>query len=522
MKKLRFFLLALSLCPFPFFGGAQALASEASDTSTPLTTSFNPSLSPYALRALPWGNLFYQLDCLAGQGHCSQESYRALWQTLSWNAEDEKQLRLWKSLRQRYAQQIQFETSTDLSPLPTRFEGIRLWDKIRLASFNAQSAHELKLNLQLVMHPQDAEQMMAVLLHFNPRFLAWWQSEGEALSRSGLVHFESLLQQKTLPVFLNKVVRFYEAELTPESLLAFNFVARPQSQETSSHGEQIESQSVVEVVASKAPGNKLDVVVHELCHYLYHRSRPEAEQKLLQWFARQPGPEAIVAYNLLNEVIATSIGNALINQWQMSPTAFADYLKNPRAMYNDPWIAPVAKAVYPRIQRALDTGETLYSPTFLKDYLQLTRQTLGAEAKHPVPLLRTMAAAYTPETRYAFRSFQRQLRIGTAWGNNSLAPESQRTFEKFTALSGAIFATHAQQEQLKAWEPLLGNAAIKGLQAPQDQIWGVATSQNTFVFVFMADNEAGFEALIKQFLKQTTVFEGPISFPGLNTIPVKS
>jgi hypothetical protein len=515
MKKLRLCLLSLSLGLSPLLENSQALAadayvSKASETSTSLTTATVPRLSPYALRALPWGNLFYQLDCLAGQGHCSQESYRALWQTLSWDAEDEKQLDLWKALRQRYAQHIQFETSTERTPLPSRFEGMQLWDKIRLASLNAQSPHELKLNLQLVMHPQDAEQLMAVLLHFNPRFLPWWQSEGEALSRSGLVHFESLLQQKTLPAFLSKVVRFYEAKLTPESLLAFNFMARPQSTETTSNGEQIESQSVVEVVAGKAPGNKLDVVVHELCHYLYRRSRPEAEQKLLQWFASQPGPEAIVAYNLLNEVLATSIGNALINQWQMSPGDFQDYLKNPRALYNDPWIAPVAKAVYPRVKQALDTGESLYALPFLKDYLQLTRQALGPEAKHPVPLLRTMAAAYTPETREAFRSFQRQLRIGSVWGNNSLAPESQRTFKAFSALSGAIFVTHDQQAQLKTWEPLLGKAAIEGLQAPRDQIWGIATSPNSFVFVFMADNDAGFDLLIQRFLKQNTVFEGPL------------
>ena len=520
MKNVRLYLLAISLCLCPFLEtshleSSQVLAADAgisntTKASTPLTTVKVPHRNPYDLRALPWGNLFYQLDCLAGQGHCSQESYRSLWQTLSWDTEDDQQLALWKNLRQRYAQHIQFETPTVQSPLPTRFEGMRLWDKIRLASLNAHNTHELQLNLQLVMHPQDAEQLVALLLHFNPRFLSWWQSEGEALSRSGLVHFESLLQQKTLPSFLSQVGRFYEAELTPESLLAFNFMARPQSPENTSNGEQIESQSVVEIVAGKAPGDKLDVVVHELCHYLYRRSPAEAEQRLLQWFASQPGPEAIVAYNLLNEVLATSIGNALINQWQMSPSDFQKYVKNPRALYNDPWIAPVAKAVYPRVQRALDTGESLYSVAFLNDYLRLTRQTLGAEARHPVPLLRTMAAAYTPETRDAFRSFQRQLRIGAAWGNNSLAPESQRTFQTFSALSGAIFVTHDQQAQLKAWEPLLGKAALQGLQSPRDQIWGVATTQNTFIFVFKAGEAAGFETLIQRFLKQSAVFEGPL------------
>lgn len=452
----------------------------------------------YELRALPYASLFYQLDCLAGQGYCSESNYRALWNSLGWSAADDQRLKDWQSLRTRYNRQIQLSQPGAGYALPPRFDGVRIWDKVREATFNASDAQGLALNLAAVMRPTDAEALIKLMESFMPRFGPWWQSTGHVIAEAGAQGFGGLLQAQELPRLIDQASRFYKASLSSESVLGFNFVPRPEAGGNTFNGEQVENQSLIEVREKGAATANLDVALHEFCHYLYARADANDEKALIARFAAEGSPDAIGAYNLLNEVIATAIGNGLAGRL-IDPARFAANLAKPGSLYNDDFIDPLAKAVYPRVEKALSSGETLYDASFFADYLAAARQTLGARLHHPQLLLRTAAAAYGGELAPVLTKLQQRMRIGAVWGANGLDANARGVFETFSALSGVILLKPDQLARLSEWESLLGKDAIAKIRQQSGSfIYGIQRKPNAWVFVLVAADAAGFDPLIEK------------------------
>ncbi|PKL75513.1 MAG: hypothetical protein CVV27_14980 [Candidatus Melainabacteria bacterium HGW-Melainabacteria-1] len=492
------------------------LATDMADAA-PQSAVREPALQairPFDIRAHFWGNLFYQLDCLAGQGYCSEAAYRSLWQTLGWNREDEAALAKWKMLKLRYGQQLQLSNPEKDLPLPPRFDGIRIWDKVREAGLNARNRQELLLNLAAVMRPTDAEDLGEILFGFEARFDVWWRDSGQALAEAGGTAFVEQLQQHQLPDLIERASRFYQAKLSSRSVFAFNFLARPTGGEPSFNGEQLENHSLIEVMPSTQGLNtNLDVTLHELCHYFYARVGREEERRLMAHFAAAQRPEAIAAYNLLNEALATAIGNGLVNRLLMGESRFDAYLRREGSFYNDPFLDPLAKAIYPRVEQALVQAEHLSDAGFVMDYLALAERTLGERLRSPMPLLRTMAAAYDgPQLAPVLQDLQRRLRVGASWGANGLDARARGTFETFSALSGVLLLRHTEVSKLSDWEQLLGKSNIDEIKrlAPQklSMVYGIRRNPSSYVFVMIAPHAQGFNPLIERLANADTVFEG--------------
>lgn len=494
--------LLLCSCNLP----PAAAAPQSTGQATPLIR--------YNLRAQPVGNLFYQLDCLAGQGYCSEPSYRALWQSLGWSDADAQRLKQWQALRQRYDRQVQLGQPGDGFALPPRFDGIRLWDKVREASFNAANRQELALNLATVLRPADAEQLMELMAAFEPRFVSWWNSKGRALAESGATAFAGMLGKDALPQLIDQASSFYRARLSSQSVLGFNFFARPDLGERNLNGEQIENQSAVEILENGPPTSNLDVTIHEFCHYLFARAAREDEKNLIEKFSSAGTPEAIAAYNLLNEVIATAIGNGLVSRMLMPAERFQRYLQTPKTFYNDDFIDPLAKAVYLRVEQALKAGETISDQAFVKDYLQLANASLGSRLRQPLPLLRTMAAAYEgQDLAGVLQDLQRRMRIGSVWGANALDANARGSFERFSAISGVLLLKPDQISRLKDWESLLGAENLSQLQSLVSTqsgsfVYGIQRRPNAWIFVLVAPDAAGFAPLIEKLATAQTLFTG--------------
>jgi len=479
-------------------------------TQTPQAAS-SEAFSRYDLRALPWGNLFYQLNCLAGQGFCSLESYQSLWQQqLQWTAADQAELVKWQALRSQYSRQISFSSANSPRALPPRFEGLRSWDKVTQAALNAQDKQTLAQNLALAMRPQDAEALMAILDHFEPRFRKWWQNTGEALSRSAAQRFLQRMQQDQLAELVEQASRFYQAELTDNSVLSFNFLARPNLGPSQNvNGEQLENQSLIEIRQGASLDAQLAVVIHELCHYLFKRSSTANEALLLQGFTQNADADTLAAYNLLDEVLATAIGNGLVNQRLLPANEFSRLLETPRGFYNDAWIDPLAKALYPRLEQALQTNQPLHSPAFIQDYLRLARETLGPSLQSPVPLLRTLGGAYEPSLASSFGNLQQALRAGVTWSANGLGSTARSIFTDHAALSGVLMLRPQDLGQLSDWDPILGAPARQAIQAGSGpRVYGVRRAPAAYVFVFVADTPQSMNSLVTRFLQQPQRFEG--------------
>lgn len=476
--------------------------------SPPATAAVAPP-TRYDLRALPLGNLFYQLDCLAGQGYCSEGNYRQLWQSLGWDDADAGRLQQWQQLKARYSRQVQLARQGDGYALPPRFDGVRLWDKVRQAAFNATDAQSLAVQLAAVMRPQDAEQLASLLLSFDTRFEGWWQAQGRIQAEKGAQAFAQLLQQQRLPQLIEQAGRFYHARLSDQSVLAFNFLARPDAGGDHFNGEQVENQSLIELRETGPATANLDVALHEFCHYLYARGDSTDEKALIGRFARENRSDAIGAYNLLNEVLATAIGNGLAGRL-LDPDRFNKALTTAGGFYDDAAIDPLAKAVYTRVEQALEQNESLYDESFLSAYLALARQTLGERLSQPQLLLRTMALAYEgADLAEVQQTLQRRLRAGAIWGANALDANARSLFEGFSALSGVLLLKPEQRQRLQEWESLLGKTAVAEIQQPTPPfIYGIRRNPASYVFVLVASNPVEFTRLIETLATAPAPFIG--------------
>ncbi len=507
MFKPRLFNLLLS---FSLLTACQTPA-QAAEPAQAVRSQAQAPLSRYDIRALPWGNLFYQIDCLAGQGYCSESTFRELWKQLGWTAEDEQRLNSWKTLKARYSRQIQFSGGSAGLPLPANFDGIVFWDKIRQTGLNATDRQNLALNLAAVMQPADAEALIEILEAFENRFFGWWQTQGQTLAEKGAGFFAAQLQKPELPALIAQASVFYQAKLSDRSVLGFNFLARPNLGARNLSGEQIDNQSLVEVLENGTPN--LDVTIHELCHYFYDRMSEEDEKQIMQRFAAANSPEAIAAYNLLNEVLATAIGNALLNRQLLSAEAFAALLAKKGGLYNDDFIDPLAKAVYLRVEQALKQAEPVYSEAFVKDYLALAQQAPGLNLRSPIPLLRTAAIAYEGEDMApVMRQLQTNLRIGRAWGANAFDERARSTFTNFAAISGLILIKNNQIERLQDWENLLGKPALADItnqaKSGRSFVYGVARNSSSRIFVMVAPGASEFKPLIEKLAATPQIFTG--------------
>ncbi|PIQ27912.1 hypothetical protein COW36_08855 [bacterium (Candidatus Blackallbacteria) CG17_big_fil_post_rev_8_21_14_2_50_48_46] len=471
------------------------------------------TLPRWQLNALPIANLAYQLDCMSGQGHCSREAFEKLWhEDLGWNPEDSEMLKAWQKLRQLYQHQIMLNPAP-LPPtvFPLRFEGLDLSRKLRIAPLDARNFSEYASRANLLMRPQDADQALRILSHFYPRISQWWQAGAQAETERAAREFVEIAQKYALEDWLKQARNFYRSQESEHLTYQLDFFLRP-GIGGNQHGEQLENHSLIEVLPSKSLLNQTPVTLHELSHFLYAQAPRELQFQLVDWFCTQKEAWAIPAYNLLNEVMATTLANGQAARRLFPAEQFQRYFKTKGSFYNDAYIDPVAKALLPRLEAALKNQENLYQPEFLKSYLSIFKQALGEKALAPELFLRTAGiVAEGQAMQAAAQNFQQANRIGVAWGSQNLI-QGPQTFRHFPALSGALFLSPDQAFRLADWADLISqsdrDAILRAAQEKKPGVWGIQMPKGAWLFVFLAQKPEEFLSLNKRFQAHPQVFQG--------------
>ncbi|MBX9889835.1 MAG: hypothetical protein K2X94_00995 [Amoebophilaceae bacterium] len=99
----------------------------------------------------------------------------------------------------------------------------------------------------------------------------------------------------------------------------------------------------------------LGTVIHEISHIIYQCQKPAKQIAMERFFMQHPSPYAFMAYQNLNEALATVLGNGL----------FMEYLTGTEDMaYNDPYIPGFAASIYKDVKHYVTTGKTIDKPFF--------------------------------------------------------------------------------------------------------------------------------------------------------------
>jgi hypothetical protein len=344
------------------------------------------------VRATPVGNLTYQLDCLADVIHCSTEAFRSFWKP-TWTPSDDAALAAWRSVRERYAVSATLAGEVPRTAVTLPYGQVEVDKAVRIAGLLAHTEDELRANLRPVLPPQDAERLTSALAHFRPRFDAWWTTKGQVEASRFARDLAPLFEREDVAGIVTRAARFYGSPLPKGTPIDFDLVPLPGEAKWTS-GEQMLSHGVIEVLPGEKPNERMDVVCHELFHFFYASRTTEAQAALANRFTSSSDPLAVIAYFLLDESVATALGNGVVDR-AANPPDYAKRLARDLGFYGVHSIDATAKGLLARTHGDPTAGPPLDSPEAVATLIDAAREAIGDDPP-PLQYLHAYAGAAEP------------------------------------------------------------------------------------------------------------------------------
>jgi hypothetical protein len=475
---------------------------------------------PLQVRLDAFPNLTYQLDCVADADiPCSTENFRALWgRELLRTARDSAMVGQWRAARARYSQEVapKPEPGEVSFPLSGRFESLDLHERVRVAGLQSLSANDYASRLELLVLPRDRERLLEVVRHFQPRFDAWWRREAAVAGARFAQATEALLRGERTSRRLASFARFYGSVLPPGDTLRFVLLYRPELVKEGTSGQQIGTRSLVEFVPGERPEERMDVVIHELSHFLYSRTPAQALAALESRFialAEGGSGGAVSAYNLLDEVLATTFGNGIVARDLLPPARFERLLATPGALYNQAAIDQGAKVTLRWMDAWLDAGRTIDDPDFVTRYvagldsalgpelrkpgLHLKRVVLVGDARFGVPIGRLFRTAFRPSSMYVREDpCCTEATLAEYRGNPGLNALFVVRPSELAQLASLGIVSAAQAEEIR------GRAGSGGV------VFATRRGPASSVYVLATPEAAGIQPLLQRLAAAPALFDG--------------
>lgn len=472
----------------------------------------------FGVRISPLTNLVYHLDCLSGYRRCTREAYDTLWQRLGWSAEDEQQLARWRAIQERYRIYADFTEPARPTPYPYTFpylqaRGVDVAEKLRIASLQAGEFAEYRDRLRLLLQPGDAREAAAIAAHFRPRFDAWW-TDGPAADLERLAAgYQSVAERAGLGELLGSVATLFDVRMAEVDDLQVNLIALPEGAR-GSRATVVENHAIVESRRGESPADRLGVIVHEFVHYLYAQSPTRHHEALLAAFVRSERPWSLRAYNLINEAIASAIGNGIAERRLQTEREYRGYAALPDSFYADYYVDTLAKALVPLMERRLARAEPL-GPEFAAEYLDSAARSLGERLDDlPLQLVSSAVVATHPSLAELARRPATALTTFSLFTHVTEAPGLAETaLTRYPELSGIVLVLRDDIPRLAGFVDPDVLELMQGLgERVTAFVYGEARSPRATVYFVSGEDPADVSRALDHLLSRSASFTG-LSLP---------
>lgn len=456
----------------------------------------------YVFRVSRMTNLLYALDCLSDLHVCSRSAFAASWQAAEWTADDDSALVAWKLFHHPRGSLGDRAAQVD-PPLPLPYHPRSVANAVLVAGYGARDLDDYAARLAPMVSAAEAAQAREIVARFESRASDRWQA-----TRAGLVaaldEYTALAARPDVRVLTASIARLYRV---PASGLrqTFELVARPRHA-SDSNARQLGDLAVVEITIGEDVTHKFAVVSHEMFHAWLGASPIDDQLALVKRFASSSDPIAAPAYGMLDETLATALGNGLVAR-AVAPAEYGWRARTPRGLYNDRLIDAIAKALLPALEARLAAGASVFDDDFAPEYLRAVH-TAFPDGLPPIAHLRPMACAMDPSLHDAARYLQQVSRAGHVEATDG-AREAAELFRRRRAWGKAILWARGN---LAALAPLVDPATMTALrrQAKIGSPFVLTTrrSPRGLLFILVADDDAGARTLTDAFAAQPQVREG--------------
>ncbi len=456
-------------------------------------------------------NLTYQLDCLADlQIQCSRQNLGDLWTgEFLKTDEDRRMLKEWARLRDLYSEDVRLSKDSNANS-----SSINLFDKIRIAGFQAGSVEDYAARLDLLTAPADRNQFERVIRYFQPRFKVWWQTEALKSGDEFAKQISVLINSPEISAAVKQFYNFYAPVLPADYEISFNLFYAPDSvKDEPSNGQQLQNYSLMEFKPGEKPAQRIDVAAHELCHFFYDNLKPENRAELERKFFTSSRASATPAYNLLNETLATAFGNGIITRAVTPPDKFDKYAARKNSFYNNDSIDRSAKAILPLLDEQLKNKRTINDAGFVNEYISALEKAFGEDLLKPKLYLSEMFLFVDGKHAVSMRRDVRRIletaslySVEANWTDENILDDY-----KNQPRLNSVFVVHPDNIKELSGNKIISEAQAKQIQneyaAKQEILFSTERAPFTYVYIVVAKDADAAKKLIEK-LANAKQFQG--------------
>ncbi len=327
----------------------------------------------------PLANFAYQLDCVSGvrsQSQCAgADDFRALWKReFGIDTATSSAVKRWVELRREYAA---------MAP-NNRDDRVDASSRVLIAAFAARDEADYRSRLSLLLPDRLAPEGVDIVQTLFPAFERWWQTEGSARGKPASDAMIAALETQAIKRHVTELFEFYGAPKAAKAAHTAYLMYRPglvDAKNTS--GANFGSTSVVEFFAETESRGQTPVIIHEYSHYVFGVIPKAKALALRNDVVRAGGEIGLPLWGLLDESVATALGNGRVSRTLMSEQRYAEFAAKERSFYNVTNVDLAAKAMLPHIDAFVSSGRNIFDPMFPEVFAKAVGDKLGDALNTP-------------------------------------------------------------------------------------------------------------------------------------------
>jgi hypothetical protein len=177
-----------------------------------------------------------------------------------------------------------------------------------------------------------------------------------------LIEITEYIKTKNIASFFDKGLSFYRSYW--DESLPFEIAFYPLNSSQGFSAEAFCNNAVCALkIDYKDYAAIMGVVMHEIFHILYNEQSLAVKSKLATWFNSNSSNSRTYSYLLLNEVLATALGNGYVVETLIGKKDEADW-------YNRKYIDQMAKKIYPLVSEYVSQKKAI-DEAFVSSYISL-------------------------------------------------------------------------------------------------------------------------------------------------------
>lgn len=377
-----------------------------------------------------FANLVHWIDNLAGSSiGKTVHAYRAYWiEKFGPPSDRDRDLVLaWRRIRLKSIPTPDPTLLNDRGCLPQVEQAPSWRHRFQVRSYEADSADDFVDSMSEELTPNEIATLLAVIESFKPRFdEIWW--EMTFLPRFER-RFRSFLELSRIRPFLRDMAAFFGVD--PETIPPARLHLMALPGDTGTHAQANGRHLLMEIRPTDNPVWQIQVISHEMAHYLWSQVAPERNDLL----ARQvyaSSEEGAVIWRLLREGLPTALGQGLAEA-RLASSRF----NMSHSWYHIDAYDRFAKAIYPAVASAFQEGERIEDGLFTE---------VGDRAKDLEVLREPSPEDYLADVLFAvgggmfipLREIRSRSSIRNEWRYALSDPEGAEFLKAFTCLSGVV------------------------------------------------------------------------------------